>query len=386
MTTITLFTHEFPPIIIGGVGNTARILTNELVNRGFKVRVVTLKFGEYSKWDRTETSRNLKIWRLQLPSHERLIFSLYTGFFSYRNKKIMEDSDLIHSLDPRDTPFIRKNKPLIVNANDYIAASTPLNPFKFPWPAHDIKRRYLYYNFTKPFKYIGFRRADMVIPNSRYTADVISNFYKIPERKIRVVHKGIDISEFGPEAKGEDIILFVGGNLQGKGVEELLYASRIILKKHKNMKVVIIGNINNVKYTEYLQGLANKLGIKKSVKFLYNLDHSEVVGYYLKSRIFALPSYREGLCQAVIEAMAAKLPVVATKVGGIPEVVEEGKTGFLVKLYSVKELASRIEFLLENPEIAKRMGIRGYKKACKEFSSDRMVKGYIKIYDSLIKK
>ena len=384
MATITLFSHEFPPIILSGVGNTARFLSEGLVNSGFKVNAVTLRFGKYNGLKATERVNGVNVHRIKLPLYERIVFSAYSGMFSWMNPGLTTDTDLIHALDSRDAPFIFKGKPMMVNVNDFVLAKTPLNPFVVPYKAYDRRRRYAYTCIARSIERIALRRADVIVPNSQFTRRSIIERYKLNPEKVSLVRKGIDTGEFDAlREKKEDMILLVGGNLQMKGGEDVMRAMKMVAGKFPKARLVLIGRGDPINVS-FLKRLAVKLGVGKNVEFISHLSHDELLRYYARSRLFILPSYMDSLPQVILEAMAARLPVISSPYGGIPEAVDDGKTGMLVKLGAVGELGDKMIHILENPGLAKEMGEKGREKVGREYDFRRMVKDYIRIYDRLI--
>jgi glycosyltransferase involved in cell wall biosynthesis len=101
--------------------------------------------------------------------------------------------------------------------------------------------------------------------------------------------------------------------------------------------------------------------------------------------IFVLPSLTEGLPMALLEAMAAKLPVIASSVGAIPDIITNNVNGVLVKPGSEQELETALIFMLEDRQRRKVMALHGYEKVRDEFSSERMANEYLKIYQDLTK-
>jgi glycosyltransferase involved in cell wall biosynthesis len=100
--------------------------------------------------------------------------------------------------------------------------------------------------------------------------------------------------------------------------------------------------------------------------------------------VFVLPSLEEGFPMAALDAMAAGLPVVATAVGGIPEIVEDGRTGWLVPPGHPGALGERIRLLLRNPDTRRAMGAAGRARVREHFSAERMVARFAEIYDGLL--
>jgi glycosyltransferase involved in cell wall biosynthesis len=380
---ILLFTHEYPPIHLSGVGNTARYLSQALLDRGFEVGVVTPRFRGMRLPGR-ENKGPLEVRRLLLPVPENLLFSFAATGFSMSNRKFFSDAAFIHALDTRDSPLMCKHLPVILNSNDYVAADIPLSPFNFPWSLHDRPQRYAYYNFSKLIEYTNLKRAGVVIANSRYTADIISSKYGIRKDKFRVVYKGLTDREFPHAKKVRGQALFVGGNLECKGVREMLLATKSILRRHPQFRVLIAGGMRDGTYVTYLRECARRMGLEKSGQFLGHVEHKALLRMFSESELFILPTYREGLGQAVIEAMAAGLPVISTTVGGVPEIVESGREGLLVPPQDEKALADAMDAMLSDMPRAREMGQRGKEKAKRKFSMEGMIEGYMKIYGKFL--
>jgi len=202
----------------------------------------------------------------------------------------------------------------------------------------------------------------------------------IKPQKMTVIHNGIDLPDFlsKEEAKnflggGELVVGTAAYFYSNKGLGFLIKATALI---KKNFKLVIVGDGEQRSYLESL--------IKK-----HQLDNVFLVGeikdayrYFKAFDIFALPSVKEGLPFVLLEAMAAGLPVVASKVGGVPEVIEDGVNGLLVEPTNVEELADALLCLLADPLKRKGFGDASLAKVKKEFSFEKMVKeteGQLKI-------
>ena len=109
----------------------------------------------------------------------------------------------------------------------------------------------------------------------------------------------------------------------------------------------------------------------------------ELAFLYAACDCFALPSLWEPFGIVFVEAMASGKPVVGTDVGGIPEIVENGKSGFLIPVRNSRTLAEKIVFLLQNPSQARKMGLEGRKTALKKFTWEETAKGYEKLYSKI---
>jgi glycosyltransferase involved in cell wall biosynthesis len=137
-------------------------------------------------------------------------------------------------------------------------------------------------------------------------------------------------------------------------------------------------------YMESCKALAQSLGVQDKVSFLG--DRADVPQLLAQSQIFILCTHYEGLPISILEAMRAGLPVIATKVNGIPEEVEHGKTGLLVPDKDVKEVAKALSTLIESPDLRQQMGEAGRQKFLEEFTIERMIDETRTVYEQVLKQ
>jgi len=203
------------------------------------------------------------------------------------------------------------------------------------------------------------------------------------EKNIEVIYSGINLKKFKSEYKDKRRnVLFVGRLVEKKGCEYLIRAMKEVQEEFPESKLIIIGqgSLKNKLVT-----LANKLGIK--AEFKGSMSHDEVKLIMDRSYIFCLPSITakdgnsEGLPVSILEAMAMNLPVVSTYHAGIPEAIENGKEGFLVKEKDVSNISKSIKELLRNNKKWKEMSKAGRKKVEKMFDIKKNVKELEKLYE-----
>lgn len=186
----------------------------------------------------------------------------------------------------------------------------------------------------------------------------------VPKEKITVISSGIYLIEFNSadESKiselrnkyGKPILISVGVLRISKGHKYLIEAYKQLKPKYVSLSLIIIGSGPEEKKLKY--AAENLSGIY----FLGRQNHGKIVEYLKAADIFVLPSIdlpqdREGMPTSVMEAMAAGLPVVATRVGGVPYLIKDGVNGFLVNPGSAEELTETIVKLIDNPDIAQKM-------------------------------
>lgn len=209
------------------------------------------------------------------------------------------------------------------------------------------------------------------------------------KEKIVKIYSGIDLNQFQPVTDDEKISIrarwgiaenckvigIVSKLWEGKGHDVLIKAFKKIKKDRNDVKLVIVGE-------GYLQDnlvkLVEKVDLTGSVLFTgFQADVSEIISTF---DIGVLPSFFEGMGRVLLEAMAMEKPVVASHVGGIPDLVKEGVNGFLTKPGDIIELYNALNRLLDNHELAVTMGKQGRKKVSDQFSSKAMVKSIHNLY------
>ncbi|MDH5483414.1 MAG: glycosyltransferase family 4 protein [Candidatus Bathyarchaeota archaeon] len=194
-------------------------------------------------------------------------------------------------------------------------------------------------------------------------------FFNISKEKIAYLPNSVDTELFTPPRQKEDnLLLFVGRITFGKGIHVLLDA----LKYLKNpVRLVIIGPSHwDVDYYRYLERQIEKENRKgkHEIRYLGSMEQVDLVRWYQKASIFVLPSFSEAFGIVILEAFSCETPVVATSVGGIPEIVKNHQNGILVPPNKPLELAEAIQYLLDNRNVRTRMGKEGRKSIIREFS------------------
>ncbi len=246
--------------------------------------------------------------------------------------------------------------------------------------------------------FVGFQRyafafylrfASRVIVVSDYVRKFTVEFFPfVDEKNIVVVHNGVDVQRFQPAqqdvrkelriAPHDVVVGFIGRLEEQKGIAYLLQAINELNKAFNNLKVVIVGDGT---LREQLQSQARTLQLT-NVEFVG--FQSDTPKYFRLFDVFVLPSLFEGLPVSVIQAMAAGCPVVASKVGGVAEVVEHEVTGILVEAARPQHLAAALCRLIEKPELRKSMGERARERARRDFSAEAMLTKTEKIYSELL--
>ena len=235
-----------------------------------------------------------------------------------------------------------------------------------------------------------FKDCDLVLPASEYAKKWLISIGCDLE-KVKRVYPTIDCSEFSFKPRsikpdGPIRIVTTARLITLKGIEYAIKAIAQLSKRYTNIEYCIIGK---GPHRKTLHDLSKKLGIQHKVKFLGYMSNDEVKAVLNTAHIFVLSSimvpgaFPEVCPQALKEAMAMGLPVVGTYHGGIPEIITDGKEGFLVPEKDVDALAARLEYLIKHPEIWPVMGLRGRRKVEQKYEMEKENDRLEKIFQQL---
>jgi glycosyltransferase involved in cell wall biosynthesis len=202
-----------------------------------------------------------------------------------------------------------------------------------------------------------YQQASGIFTMSNHVKNSLFNQYHIPLDKIKCVYAGSNISysdiSYPLDRYAQKNILFVGVNWERKGGPELFEAFKLVYEKHLDANLHIVGCNPEIQHP--------------NVKIWGKLPLDEVKKHYQSASVFCMPSRREPFGIVYLEAMAYKLPIIALKIGALPDFVEDAKNGFLLNYKDIHGLASKIIFLLDNPEISLEMGEYAYQKMEKQY-------------------
>lgn len=186
--------------------------------------------------------------------------------------------------------------------------------------------------------------------------------------KLHIVHCGVEPARYdAPPAEGQGL-LFVGRLAAAKGVPVLIEAMARIRAAHPQAHLVLIGDGPD---RAMLEGQVRRLGLSDAVRFTGYQNQDEVADALARSAVFVLPSFAEGVPVVLMEAMAARRPVVATRIAGIPELVQDGVSGRIVPPGDTAALASAVCEVLADPGHAADMGQAGRQKVEADFNVAR---------------
>ena len=212
-----------------------------------------------------------------------------------------------------------------------------------------------------------FNRADRVVVLSEYWYSYFEKL--VPKEKLLIIYNPSSTYQSGfvkAYRKSGIQILFMGRLGQRKGAYDLLQAAARLRDINFSLHLYGDGELNRVRE------MVKSKGLQDIIKVGSWVPHSKINELYENADIMVLPSYAEGLPMSLLEAVGKGLPIVSTKVGGIPEIVEEGRNGFLVEPGDIESLADRIRILLTAPELIEQMGKQSLAIAKAKFSVEKI--------------
>ena len=322
----------------------------------------------------TENSSNNSLEKAVLKNSFKSIFFVFINALKIR--KYIKESDIVHCLDAYPYGLIAAlaniglNKKLVFSGVGTYSIA-PLD--------HPIKGMLLSW---------AYRKAVSVPCISSFTEKEILK--KIKLKNTEVIYLGIDFDKFqiadSINKKGK-MILGVGELKRRKGYHVSIPAMVEVKKKYPDFKYYIVGYQKNVPFFNKLKELVKENNLEDNIIFLQGISDKKLIMLYHQTDLFLLTSVNiglhfEGFGQVYLEANACGKPIIGTLNCGAEDIIKDGYNGFLVPQNNIKKTSQAILKILDNPELAKKMGINGKKKA-QEMSWENTVKGYMKIYRSI---
>jgi len=353
---ILFFNYEYPPLG-GGAGNASFYILREYAKlSGLEVDLVTSSIDE--KYHLEKIGENVRVHRLPIgkngknlhyQSQKELIIYAWKAYrFS---KKLIKESeyDLTHSFFT-----------IPCGAVSWLLWKKYKIPYVISLRGSDVPgysdRFGLVYATLSFFIRHIWNKAMAVIANSRGLKELALK--TDPLQEIGIIYNGIDTEKFQLDLQKKEagkINLTVGASriTARKGIIFLIDAMKILSEKYPEVFLDVMGE-GDAK--ENLENYVEKSGLTDRVKFVGRIPSDETFRYYQKADIFVLPSLNEGMSNAMLEALASGLPIVSTDTGGAQELVRDGINGFIVKMKDSRDLAEKVERLVSDGELRKRMG------------------------------
>lgn len=389
---VGLLTREYPPDVYGGAGVHVEFLAREL-------RALTdLQVHCWGSGDTVPAAEAPGVTRHRAAaSLDGANDALRTFSVDLAMAAAVEGRELVHS----HTWYanLAGHVAKLLYGIPHVVTAHSLEPLR-PWKAEQLGGGYALSGWAER---TAIEAADAVVAvSSGMRADILGCYPALDPDRVHVIHNGIDTSLYRPDHgttvldrfgidKDRPYVLFVGRITRQKGVPHLLRAARAL--DPGAQLVLCAGAPDTPEIEREFRELVGELGSKRDGVFWIPemLPRPEVVQLLTHAAVFACPSVYEPLGIVNLEAMACGTAVVASAVGGIPEVVDDGRTGLLVPYDEQSPeafesaLTEALNRVLDDPESAGRMGAAGRERAVREFGWDQVARRTYGVYQDLLK-
>jgi glycosyltransferase involved in cell wall biosynthesis len=356
-----LFIVQLPPPIHGASLRNRDIIESKLLNKNFNIRIIPLRFAK-------------KLENLSKFSFGKIIKTI-SILFKLKYELLFQRPDIVFfTFSPNGYAFLRDSLFILI-----------LKIF--------LIKKVIVFRERILKNRIKFRILSFLLKNSEII--VLSKFIKndlpkIKNIKINIIYDGIKTMVSDSEIKNKKqnkkpLILFLSNLILNKGIFVFLESLNILNKKGIDFAALIVGAPVDISEQKLLKKI-KELDLSDKIKCSGFIKGDKRFEIYLKSDIFILPTLKESFPGVILEAMQSGLPVISTLEGGIPEIVDDGKTGFLVPKNNYNLLADKIEYLIKNREIAMEMGFRGREKFLRNFSYEEMEKNINNFFSDILNR
>jgi starch synthase len=237
------------------------------------------------------------------------------------------------------------------------------------------------------FQRFALRRAKLLISPSQAHAREVAQELHSDEASIRIIPNCFDPIEIPASVNGsrdENTILYVGRLEQVKGIPLLLEAARLVVQKFPGARFIFAGSSHPTLPKEDVDAMIRSYSLQNHVEQLGHVSQQGLIRLYRKAALCVIPSHYESFGLVALEAMACGIAVVATRVGALPEVIENGSTGLLVPPGDPNDLAEAISELLADPRKRARMGEAGSARARGKYSIEQISSINISMYEGVV--
>lgn len=385
---ILFFSPEYPPLQIGGLARHVHPLAEALVKEGHNVTVITQMAAGVSE---REEKNGVEIIRVN---------PLFINATDFASTILQINFEMVQAAGQL---ILKGEKFDLIHGHDWLvamAARTLKHILKIPLVmtihATEHGRNHGIHNnlqrYINDLEWLSCYEAWRVIVCSQYMNREIQYLFQVPQDKVDIIHNGVTVKSLPDVSKkfrqnyahpDEQVVFFVGRLVQEKGVGVLLRAIPEVLAAHPRTKFVIAGKGPQEAELKYL---AKHLGVADSCYFTGFIDDQTRDNLYRVSDLAVFPSLYEPFGIVALEAMAARVPVLVTDVGGLSEIVENDLDGIKIIPGSAHELAKGILRLLKDPKFAQKIEKGGYQKAKKLFNWSDIAQKTIRVYERIQKE
>lgn len=389
---LAFYTPNYPGITQdGGIGSYTRTLARQLVKLGHVVHVVTPGSGS------TTVDESVTVHQVVL-RHVPLLDRLWPGYGQcHYLAKALRQVVAQHRLELVELPnweglgihFQQQSSvPTVVRLHTSSAETQAIDELPSTRLLRaDVKREYQQAH-----------RAKLLLTHSKAHQATMSAELGIPAERITLIPHGVEVfPEFVRPARveGPPRLVFLGRMEKRKGTLELLQAMPAILEKHPGTTLTLIGSDRphcpprqHGERRTHAQWLAEEIPttVQERIRFAGRLPQSEVDHLLQTADVFVAPSRYESFGLIYPEAMRWGIPVIGCRVGGVPEIIEDGVTGLLVEPASPGAIASAVTRLLDSPALREQLGTAGRAAVETRFSAESMARRVVEVYEGVLKQ
>lgn len=384
---VLMLAWEYPPRIIGGLARVVAQLSWKMAAQGWEVHVVT---ADHPGAAEHEIEHGVHVHRVKTQTDPTPDFLTWVHRLNYG---LLQYAIELHQKHPFD----------IVHAHDWMvcdAAWVMKRGFGLPlvstMHATEAGRmKGLHTDLQRYINQLEWRltfESWRVIVNSQHMHQELQGLFNVPPDKISVIPNGIDPEVFDFEydphplrsqfaADHEKIVLFVGRMVMEKGVQVLLHAIPSVSYECPGTKFLCVGTGY---YLDELKGMADGLNISHDVKFLGYVSDPDLLRLFKIADVVCIPSLYEPFGIVALEGMAAKVPVVTSDTGGLPDFVENFANGITTYTDNAQSLSWGLLQVLRNPELAERLKSEGYHRVSTIYNWKIIAKHTLEVYDQVL--
>jgi len=381
-----MLTWEFPPRIVGGIARHCYGLAKALARNGHEVYVITLDFPGAPSY---EEVNGVKVYRTATELGHPNFITWALLFNHFMEKRVADISqnvefDLVHVHDwltaPAGISFkhsMKKPMVLTVHSTEF-GRSTLHTPDSYTIDGIEWWATY---------------EANKVIVTSNFMRRELCDHFRLPWEKVEIIPNAIDLTKYDVSVERwsvrerygvhshEKLVLCVGRLVPQKGVEYLIQAIPAIIRRHPEVRFVIVGEGWQ---RDHLENLAQSTGYRWKVLFTGFLPDTDLTALTMSADILVIPSVYEPFGIVALEGMAAGVPVVASQVGGLAEVIEHDRTGVLVYSRNPESIAWGVDRVLSDPSYSRWLTQNAREMLQKTYSWEAIAIKTIKVYEEVV--